>query len=75
MQSLMWKMRSSSDRVGGGGIGIIVGTGQDTMTMDGLIIAVILPGIEGSLITGEMTIETIGGKDTPGIIVPFIAIG
>jgi hypothetical protein len=43
------------------------------MTMDGIIIGVILPGIEGFLPTGEITIETIGGRDGPGIPPVFIA--
>ncbi len=42
------------------------------MTMDGVIIVVIRPGIEGYLMTGEITIETIYGEDDLGIIIPFI---
>jgi hypothetical protein len=42
------------------------------MTMDGVIIVVIQPGIEGYLMTGEITIETICGEDDLGIIIPFI---
>ena len=41
------------------------------MTVDGLIIKVIPVGIEGYRMTGEITIETIGGMDGLGIIVPF----
>lgn len=41
------------------------------MIVDGLTIVVIQPGIEGSRMIGEITIETVSGADTPGIIVPF----
>ena len=37
MQSPMWKQKSSSAKVGGGDIGIIVGIVQDIMTVDGFI--------------------------------------
>ena len=68
----MWKEKSSSDRGGGGDIGIIVGIVQDTMTVGGVIIVVIQPGIARFLITGEITIEAIRGTDNPGIINPLI---
>ncbi len=74
MQSLMWEKKSSSNKAGGGDIGIIVGIVQDTMTVIGVIIMAIRAGIEGYLITGEITIETIGGTDDLGIIVPYITV-
>ncbi|MGA3086835.1 MAG: hypothetical protein ABSE95_18950 [Thermodesulfobacteriota bacterium] len=70
----MWKKKSSSDKVGGGDIGIIVGIVQDTMTVDGFIPRVIQPGIEGYLMTGEITIETTCGTDNLGIIIPLITV-
>ncbi len=74
MQSPMWKKKSSFDKVGGGDIGIIVGIVQDTMTMAGDFIRVLQAGIEGYLMTGEITIETTGGADIPGIIIPSITV-
>ena len=74
MLSPMWKKKSSSDKVGGGDIGIIVGIVQDTMTADGLIIKVIQAGIEGYLMTGEITIETVCGTDGLGIIILLIMV-
>jgi hypothetical protein len=74
MPSPMWKEKSSSGRGGGGDIGIIVGIVQDTMTVDGIIIVVIRNGIEGYLMTGGITIETIGGMAGLGIIVPFLMV-
>jgi hypothetical protein len=41
------------------------------MIVIGGTITGIRTGIEGSLITGEITIETIGGTDDLGIIVPY----
>ena len=35
---------------------------------------VIQPGIEGYLMTGEITIETICGEDVLGIIIPFLTV-
>jgi hypothetical protein len=70
----MWKQKFSSDRGGGGGIGIIVGIFQDTMTMDGRIIGGIRPGIDGYPMTGETTIETMYGGDGLGIIIPYITV-
>jgi hypothetical protein len=70
----MWKKKSSSNKVGGGDIGVIVGIVHDTMTGDGVIIMVIQPGIKGFLMTGEITIETICGTDDPGIIILFITV-
>jgi hypothetical protein len=70
----MWKKKSSSGKVGGGDIGVIVGIAQETMTGDGVIIEVIQPGMEGYLVTGEITIETICGMDDLGIIIPFITV-
>jgi hypothetical protein len=74
MQSPMWEKKSSSNKVGGGDIGVIVGIVQDTMTGDGVIIRVIQAGIEGYLMTGEITIETICGTDDLGIIILFITV-
>ena len=70
----MWKEKSSSVRGGGGDIGIIVGIVRDFMIVDGLIFRVLLPGIEGYLLIGEITIETICGTDVPGIIIPFLTV-
>ena len=74
MQSPMWEKKSSSGKVGGGDIGVIVGIAQDIMTGDGVIIRVIQPGMEGYLMTGEITIETICGTDDLGIIIPSITV-
>jgi hypothetical protein len=74
MPSPMWKEKSSSGRGGGGDIGIIVGIVQDTMTVDGIIIVVIRNGIEGYLMTGGITIGTIGGMAGLGIIAPFLMV-
>ena len=74
MQSPMWKKKSSFDRVGGGDIGIIVGIVRDIMTTDGVFIRVLPAGIEGYLMTGEIIIETAGGADIPGIIIPSITV-
>jgi hypothetical protein len=44
------------------------------MTEDGVIIRVIQAGIEGYLMIGEITIETICGEDNLGIIIPFLMV-
>jgi hypothetical protein len=74
MQPLTWKKKSSSDKVGGGDIGIIVGIVRDTMTMDGVFIRVLQPGIEGYPMTGEIIIETTCGTGALGIIIPSIMV-
>jgi hypothetical protein len=71
MWLLIRQKNCSSGRGGGGDAGIIAGTAQDITTMDGLIITAIRIGMEGSPMTGGITIDTMSGKGTPGIIVPF----
>ena len=44
------------------------------MTVAGDFIRVLQAGIEGYLMTGEITIETTGGADVPGIIIPSITV-
>lgn len=72
MRSPMLTKISSSGLAGGGDAGMVAGIVPDIMTMAGSIITAIRTGMEGSLMTGGIIIETMSGKGTPGIIVPFL---
>jgi len=61
-----------SNKAGGGEIGTVIGTVQDIMTMNGVIIPVIRHGREEYLMIGEIIIEIICGVVIPGILRKFI---
>jgi len=72
MPFLVFRKIYISDKVGGGGITVIIGIVQDTMIRDGLIIVVIPLGIEEFLMIGEIVIATICGVVVLGILVTFL---
>src|SRR5664280_841782 len=61
-----------SNKVGGGEIGMVIGTVQDRMIVDGVIIPVIRLGIEKYLVIGEIIIKIICGVVVHGILITFI---
>ena len=63
-----------SNKAGGGEIGTVIGTVQDIMTMNGVIIPVIRHGGEEYLMIGEIIIEIICGVVIPGILRKFIML-
>jgi hypothetical protein len=50
---------------GGGDTGMVVGTARKGMTVIGIIIQVIPPGLRSYHLTGEIIIETIDGATVP----------
>ncbi len=80
MLFLSLKMTCFSVRDGGGDAGMGAGTVRNGMTVDGIIIPVIPPGLRSCRLTGEIITETIGGVAVPGtlrisIIVILTGIG
>jgi ribosomal protein L30/L7E len=63
-----------SNKAGGGEIGTVIGTVQDIMTMNGVIIPVIRHGREEYLMIGEIIIEIICGVVISGILRKFIML-
>jgi hypothetical protein len=72
MPFLVSRKKYISDKVGGGGITVVIGIVQDTMITDGVIIVVILLGIKEFLMIGEIVIATICGAVVLGILVTFL---
>jgi hypothetical protein len=60
------KMTCISAKGGGGDTGMVVGTARKGMTVIGIIIQVIPPGLRSYHLTGEIIIETIDGATVPG---------
>jgi hypothetical protein len=72
MPFLAFRKKYISDKVGGGGITVVIGIVQDTMITDGVIIVVIPLGIKEFLMIGEIVIATICGAVVLGILVTFL---
>lgn len=80
MLFLSLKMICFSTRDGGGDTGIVAGTVRNGMTVDGIIIPVIPPGLRLYHLTGEIITEAADGVAVPGtlrtsIIVTWTGIG
>jgi hypothetical protein len=68
MLFLSLKMTCFSTRDGGGDIGMVAGTVHNGMTVDGIIIPVIPPGLRSYRLTGEITTEAADGVAVPGTL-------
>ena len=72
MRFLSLKMTCFSTRDGGGDTGMVAGTVRNGMTVDGIIIPVIPPGLRLYHLTGEIITGAADGVTAPGTLRIFI---